>query len=49
MIRFIHRLTGTVMYVPDERREEYLSAGHRLAPVPEAKPPARKPRPTKTK
>ena len=38
MIKFIHSLTGTVMWVADERKEEYLRAGHRLAPVPCAKP-----------
>lgn len=38
MIKFIHNLTGTVMWVADERKEEYLRAGHKLAPVPCAKP-----------
>ena len=38
MIKFIHNLTGTVMWVADERKEEYLRAGHRLALVPGAKP-----------
>ena len=31
MIEFINRLTGTKMRVPDERKGEYLAAGHRLA------------------
>lgn len=38
MIKFIHGLTGTEMWVADERKEEYLGAGHRLAPLPCAKP-----------
>ena len=31
MIEFINALTGTRMQVPDERKEEYLAAGHKLA------------------
>ena len=31
MIKLINRLTGTVMWVADERKEEYLAAGHKLA------------------
>lgn len=31
MIKFINALTGTEMLVADERRDEYLAAGHRLA------------------
>lgn len=31
MIAFINGLTGTLMQVPDDRKEEYLAAGHRLA------------------
>lgn len=38
MIKFIHNLTGTEMWVADERKEEYLRAGHRLALSPSAKP-----------
>lgn len=30
----IHALTGTVMYVDEKRREEYLTAGHHLAEEP---------------
>ena len=33
----INRLLGSVMWVADERVEEYLSAGHKLAdPAPKA-------------
>jgi hypothetical protein len=38
MVKFIHNLTGTEMWVADERKDEYLGAGHRLAPLPCAKP-----------
>ena len=38
MIKFIHNLTGTEMWVADERKDEYLGAGHKLAPLPCAKP-----------
>lgn len=38
MIKFIHNLTGTEMWVADERKEEYERAGHRLALNPSAEP-----------
>lgn len=31
MIKFVNRLTGTIMWVADERKDEYLRAGHKLA------------------
>ena len=31
MIKFINALTGTEMFVADDRKEEYLAAGHKLA------------------
>lgn len=31
MIKFKNRLTGTTMWVADERKDEYLAAGHKLA------------------
>lgn len=31
MLRFINGITGTEMFVADERKDEYLAAGHRLA------------------
>lgn len=31
MIKFISKLTGNVMYVAEDRKEEYLAAGHALA------------------
>ena len=53
MIEFINRLTKTKMWVADERKDEYLAAGHILAAgsakptETEAEPPvkeAKKPR-----
>lgn len=35
MTKLIHYLTGTEMYVADERVDEYLALGHRLAGEPE--------------
>ena len=40
MIRMINGITGTTMWVSEDRLEEYLKAGHKLAT-----PPV-KPRPT---
>lgn len=37
MIKFINALTGTEMLVADDRKEEYMAAGHRLAASPLAK------------
>ena len=34
MVKMIHALTGTVMYVDERRREEYMTAGHHLAEKP---------------
>ena len=31
MVRMINALMGNDMYVPDDRVEEYLAAGHKLA------------------
>lgn len=31
MIGFINKLTGSLMLVADERKDEYLAAGHKLA------------------
>ena len=38
MVKFIHNLTGTEMWVADERKLEYMEAGHKLASVSCAKP-----------
>lgn len=39
MVKFTNKFTNTTMWVADERKEEYLSAGHSLADAPvEQKP-----------
>ena len=39
MVKFINPLTGTETMVADERKDEYLGAGYKLAPeFPEVKP-----------
>ncbi len=40
MIRFINKTTGTVMWVHETRVDEYLAAGHKLAPPPDPPKPA---------
>lgn len=42
MVKMINASTGSIMWVADERKDEYLGAGHKLAPVsqPKAKKPA---------
>lgn len=39
MIKLINKSTKTPMWVADERKDEYLAAGHRLAAEPSAKKP----------
>lgn len=46
MVKFVNKLTGSDMWVADERVEEYKAAGHKLAAENAEKPkkvPARKP------
>lgn len=38
MIELINKITGTKMWVADERLDEYLEAGHKLASENCAKP-----------
>ncbi len=38
MVKFINRLTGTEMWVADDRAEEYKAAGHKLAAESAEKP-----------
>lgn len=47
MIKFINRTFGNEMWVADERKEEYLAAGHKLA-VENPKPAAPVLKPKKT-
>ena len=50
MVKFINYYTGTTMYVAEDRVEEYVSAGHKLADTPKPKEkPKSKARPKKTK
>ena len=39
MVKFINKTTGTDMWVADERKDEYLEAGHKLASEPVADKP----------
>jgi len=41
MIKLINKHTNTPMWVADERKDEYLAAGHKLAAEPRAKEPAK--------
>lgn len=47
MVKFINKLTGTVMLVADDRVKEYEAAGHIPAATPEK--PAKKPAAKKKK
>ena len=47
MIKFINKLTGTIMYVADEREQEYKEAGH--VPASDSKPEVKKPTKARTK
>lgn len=42
MIKFIHKVTGAPMWVADDRKDEYIGAGHKLAPI-HTETPAEKP------
>jgi hypothetical protein len=39
MIKLINKTTNTPMWVADERKDEYLAAGHKLAAESSAKKP----------
>lgn len=39
MVRLIHARSGGAMWVSENRLEEYLAAGHRLAALPEIPEP----------
>lgn len=51
MVKFINRITKTVMYVTDDRKDEYIKAGHMLVVDKPAEPekPVTKKRTTKKK
>lgn len=44
MILFINKVTGTEMWVADDRVEEYKAAGHKPAANPDAVKPTVKPK-----
>ena len=44
MIKLINKTTNTPMWVADERKDEYLAAGHKLAASPVAKKPIEEPK-----
>lgn len=44
MIKFINAITGSEMWVADDRIEEYKAAGHKLAVTPKTEKPAEKPK-----
>lgn len=39
MVRLINKTTNSIMWVADERKDEYLAAGHKLAVSSSAKKP----------
>lgn len=49
MILFINKVTGTEMWVADNRVEEYKAAGHRPAAELDVKKPTEKPKRRTTK
>lgn len=50
MVKLINAHTGTVMWVHEDRLEEYLARGHQMAPPPPPpKAPAKKTRSSKAK
>lgn len=34
MVKFINKVTGSTMYVHETRIDEYIAAGHKMAPPP---------------
>lgn len=38
MVKLINAFTDTEMWVADERQDEYIAAGHKLAAAPVSKP-----------
>lgn len=43
MVGFINKITGTHMWVAEERKAEYLAAGHKLVASAKAEPAEEKP------
>lgn len=49
MVKMINAHTGTVMWVHEDRLDDYLERGHQMAPHPEPPKPSKKPRSGKAK
>lgn len=43
MVEFVNKITGTHMWVAEERKAEYMAAGHKLAAPAVAEPAEEKP------
>lgn len=48
MVKMINKLFGTEMYVHEDRVDEYLAAGHKLAAKPSSEPAEKPKRAKKT-
>ena len=44
MVKLINWFTGNTMYVAEDRLDEYLAAGHKLASAPVKEKPKEKPK-----
>lgn len=44
MVKMINALTGSIMYVHEDRLDEYLARGHELAPPPPPPKPVKRTR-----
>ncbi|MBR2697513.1 MAG: hypothetical protein IKE76_02900 [Clostridia bacterium] len=49
MVKMINAHTGTIMWVHEDRLDDYLERGHKMAPPPEIPKPAKKTRSTAKK
>lgn len=49
MVKFINKVTGTEMWVTEDRAEEYKAAGHKPAATPPVPKPAARPAAKKTR
>lgn len=43
MVKFRNRLTGSIMWVTDDRKDEYIAMGHTLADAPIPEKPVKEP------
>lgn len=47
MIQLINKTTKTIMWVADNRADEYIAAGHSPVAIPDEKPTIEEPKPRK--